>query len=87
MVDGSIVHGMIMHSFVSSGLFVILGKSNEECGSRSVRERVGLGVGYSVQLLVLVLCNGGYPCTGLYLTEVLCYYGVMWSMSGACVGV
>eukprot|EP00992_Anisonema_acinus_P012622 TRINITY_DN8241_c0_g1_i1.p1 TRINITY_DN8241_c0_g1~~TRINITY_DN8241_c0_g1_i1.p1 ORF type:complete len:511 (+),score=-61.00 TRINITY_DN8241_c0_g1_i1:49-1581(+) len=66
--------GMIGHSFIAASLFIYVGTMADLRGSRATLELSGSlpATGRST-LLFLVLANGAFPGTSLFVSEVLCY--------------
>lgn len=72
----AVTYGMLGHSYVASGLFLVVGTLADLRGVRSVLDLAYDGLlspGLRIQTLLLLLANGAYPGTALFLSELLSY--------------
>ena len=89
----SVTYGMLGHSYVAAGLFLLVGTLADQRGARTSLDLAGdvvLSPGARILLLVLLLANGAYPGTSLFVSEVVAYMhagNVSWWSTGLMISV
>ena len=74
ILELSIFYGMLAHSFISGGLFFIVGYIVDTTANRNIKEiNSYLSVTAQSLFFILIASNAAFPFFGLFVTEVMNY--------------